>query len=36
MTDKKITDIDIQIFKEIWQNEQTIWKIIETKLAEKV
>lgn len=33
-TSENLKGIDIQIFGERWQNEQTVWKIIQTKLAE--
>lgn len=35
-TSENLQGIDIQIFKEIRQNEQTVWKIIQTELAEGI
>lgn len=35
-TSQNLQGIDIQIFRGTWQNEQTVWKIIQTKLAEGV
>lgn len=35
-TSETLQGIAIEIFKETWQNEQTVWKIIQTKLAEGV
>lgn len=35
-TSETLQGIAIEIFKETWQNEQTVWKIIQTKLAEGI